>query len=41
MKHQVTRNWLRVRIFARFASAMIFCFHFKFSIEYGKQETKN
>ena len=34
-------KWLRVRIFARFARAMTFCFHHKFSIEYGKQETKN
>ena len=34
-------TWLRVRICGRFARAVTFCFLSKFSIEYGKQETKN
>ena len=40
MKHAITSKWLRVRISARFARAMIFCFHFKFSIEYGNKQRK-
>ena len=41
VKHAVTHKWLCFRICACFARAMILCFHFKFSIEYGKQATKN
>ena len=41
LKHAVTRKCLCFRICVRFARAMIFCFHYKFSIEYGKQATKN
>ena len=41
VKHAVTHKRLCFRICARFARAMILCFQFKFSTEYGKQVTKN
>ena len=40
MKQAITRKWLRVRISARLARAMIFCFHYKLSIEYGNKQRK-
>ena len=40
-KSMVTRKRLHDRISARFVRAMTVSFHFKFSIDYGKQETKN
>ena len=40
MKQAITRKWLRVRISARFARAMILCFHFKLNIKYGNKQRK-